>query len=334
MHTFSDDFLITILGLVRLSFSLVIIWVSTEGLNMVVFLIGAHAQPVTMKMCATRDNDRVQLNCRHPISITNIQYLFSVFVLAVAIGKSQQLKKEKLRWRSQAAMTTEQLAEKRKIFWETAPAYEGKKEVWDALSAAATAAEGNSPRFMIASSIEGSNYKYYSCVWSIVMFVMSCSGWLGPRPSNYRRRRCFNAFRNFVRLLRWTGDTVSGSAVLSFDTVELDSWRGECGERCGQNRSSQTGWECFLPGMCCKVDHTSIVGKDMNVKLRFSDGDKDIKFPINTEETVGTMKKRVFQDVRNIDVADQRCVVLNLELTYLSRTCIPGCDVGIEGYCM
>ena len=44
----------------------------------------------------------------------------------------------------------------------------------------------------------------------------------------------------------------------------------------------------------------------MNVKLRFSDGDKDIKFPVNTEETVGTLKKRVFQDVRNIDVADQR----------------------------
>ena len=71
-----------------------------------------------------------------------LYYANIILILAVAIGKSQQLKKEKLRWRSQAAMTSEQLGEKRKIFWETAPAYEGKKEVWDALSAAATAAEG------------------------------------------------------------------------------------------------------------------------------------------------------------------------------------------------
>ena len=39
-------------------------------------------------------------------------------------------------------MTIKQLEDKRQIFWETAPAYEGKKEVWDALRAAAQAAEG------------------------------------------------------------------------------------------------------------------------------------------------------------------------------------------------
>lgn len=39
------------------------------------------------------------------------------------------------------AMTEDQLNEKRQIFWETAPAYEGKKDVWDALRGAAQAAE-------------------------------------------------------------------------------------------------------------------------------------------------------------------------------------------------
>ncbi len=31
---------------------------------------------------------------------------------------------------------------RRDTFWETAPAYDGRKEIWDALKAAAEAAEG------------------------------------------------------------------------------------------------------------------------------------------------------------------------------------------------
>lgn len=44
-----------------------------------------------------------------------------------------------------------QLVGKRDEFWETAPNYEGKKEIWDALRAAATAAEAND--FVLAQAI-------------------------------------------------------------------------------------------------------------------------------------------------------------------------------------
>lgn len=44
-----------------------------------------------------------------------------------------------------------QLVGKRDEFWETAPSYEGKKEIWDALRAAATAAEAND--FVLAQAI-------------------------------------------------------------------------------------------------------------------------------------------------------------------------------------
>ncbi|CAL8109823.1 unnamed protein product [Orchesella dallaii] len=44
-----------------------------------------------------------------------------------------------------------QLVGKRDEFWETAPSYEGKKEIWDALRAAASAAEAND--FVLAQAI-------------------------------------------------------------------------------------------------------------------------------------------------------------------------------------
>lgn len=40
-------------------------------------------------------------------------------------------------------MTDGQLRSKRDEFWDTAPAFEGRKEIWDALKAAAYAAEAN-----------------------------------------------------------------------------------------------------------------------------------------------------------------------------------------------
>lgn len=40
-------------------------------------------------------------------------------------------------------MTDGQLRSKRDEFWDTAPAFEGRKEIWDALKAAAYAVEAN-----------------------------------------------------------------------------------------------------------------------------------------------------------------------------------------------
>nr|XP_039263034.1 ubiquitin domain-containing protein 1-like [Styela clava] len=58
-----------------------------------------------------------------------------------AIGKNQPLKKEHPRWRSEVPLTEGQLRSKRDEFWDTAPAFEGRKEIWDALKAAAVALE-------------------------------------------------------------------------------------------------------------------------------------------------------------------------------------------------
>ncbi|KAJ8254705.1 hypothetical protein GJAV_G00196250 [Gymnothorax javanicus] len=61
----------------------------------------------------------------------------------VALGRNQPLKQEKPKWKSDYPMTDGQLRSKRDEFWDTAPAFEGRKEIWDALRAAAHAFESS-----------------------------------------------------------------------------------------------------------------------------------------------------------------------------------------------
>lgn len=53
------------------------------------------------------------------------------------------MKQDKPKWKSDIPLTEGQLRSKRDEFWDTAPAFEGRKEIWDALKVAAQAAESN-----------------------------------------------------------------------------------------------------------------------------------------------------------------------------------------------
>ena len=57
------------------------------------------------------------------------------------LGRNQPLKPESPKWKSDVPLTDGQLRSKRDEFWETAPAYEGRKEIWDGLRGAAQAME-------------------------------------------------------------------------------------------------------------------------------------------------------------------------------------------------
>ena len=75
---------------------------------------------------------------------------------SVALGRNQPLKKEKPKWKSDYPMTDGQLRSKRDEFWDTAPAFEGRQEIWDALKAAAHAFESNDHELAHAI-IDGAN---------------------------------------------------------------------------------------------------------------------------------------------------------------------------------
>uniref|UniRef100_A0A3Q3KNG1 Ubiquitin-like domain-containing protein n=1 Tax=Monopterus albus TaxID=43700 RepID=A0A3Q3KNG1_MONAL len=57
--------------------------------------------------------------------------------------RNEPHKKECPKWKSEYPMTAGQLRSKRDELWDTAPAFDGRKEIWDALRAAALAAECN-----------------------------------------------------------------------------------------------------------------------------------------------------------------------------------------------
>ena len=57
------------------------------------------------------------------------------------MGQDMGLIHDQIVWESSVPLTEGQLRGQRDTFWETAPIYDGRKEIWDALKAAAEAAE-------------------------------------------------------------------------------------------------------------------------------------------------------------------------------------------------
>ena len=88
-------------------------------------------------------------------------------VFVVSIGRNQPLKSDKAKWKSDVPLTEGQLRSKRDEFWDTAPAFEGRKEIWDALKAAAYALETGDHTLAQAivdgASISLPNGKYLCC---------------------------------------------------------------------------------------------------------------------------------------------------------------------------
>jgi len=57
--------------------------------------------------------------------------------------KNKPLKHEKIKWKSDIPLTEYQLKRKREEYWDTAPAFEGKAEIWAALKGATEAMEND-----------------------------------------------------------------------------------------------------------------------------------------------------------------------------------------------
>ena len=82
--------------------------------------------------------------------------MIDVVCAAVAIGQNQLLSTAPETWTADIPMTEGQLKGRRDTFWETAPAYDGRREIWDALRAACEAVEGGD--YALAQAIlDGAN---------------------------------------------------------------------------------------------------------------------------------------------------------------------------------
>lgn len=95
--------------------------------------------------CYIEQNHAVYLLNLHCIEVTDcFTTCTDLPLLFLPItGRNEPLKKDRPKWKSDYPMTEGQLRSKRDEFWDTAPAFEGRKEIWDALKAAAVALECN-----------------------------------------------------------------------------------------------------------------------------------------------------------------------------------------------
>ena len=58
-----------------------------------------------------------------------------------AVGHNKPLKHRRPKWKSDVRLTEAQLQQKRDEFWDTAPAFDGRAEIWDALKESVQALE-------------------------------------------------------------------------------------------------------------------------------------------------------------------------------------------------
>ena len=59
----------------------------------------------------------------------------------MAIGGNKPLKRSPLKWTNDGPINVAQLKRMREEYWDTAPKYEGRKEIWEALKGASEAFE-------------------------------------------------------------------------------------------------------------------------------------------------------------------------------------------------
>ena len=83
---------------------------------------------------------RVVLFCT-PAVLSNLCRLGLMYVPVVTLGQGETLVREKIVWTADMPLTMGQLQGRRDTFWDTAPMYDGRREIWDALRAAVEAAE-------------------------------------------------------------------------------------------------------------------------------------------------------------------------------------------------
>ncbi|TKS82790.1 Ubiquitin domain-containing protein 2 [Collichthys lucidus] len=199
----------------------------------------------------------------------------------VALGRNQLLKRERPKWKSDYPMTEGQLRSKRDEFWDTAPAFEGRKEIWDALRAAASAFESND-HLLAQAILDGASITlpHVHCLtvdsWRFVLL-----------PKAHRAlTECYDELGNRYQLpVYCLSPPVNMIEERSEELDGSDPDPGAADPSTGSAGDPGSGGECQL-------------------RLRLSTG-RDIRLVVCSTDTVGVMKRRL-QSHEGVPAATQR----------------------------
>ncbi len=177
---------------------------------------------------------------------------------AVLTTKNRPLRHERVRWKSDVPLTEGQLKSRRDEFWDTAPAFEGKAEIWMALKAAAEAAE------------TGEDYE-------LAQAILDGAGVSLPHGSLVE---CYDELGT-----RYVIPVYCLSRPLNLSADDGDGSGGGGDGDAEDDRDSP-------------AEHSEPVekeGKELKVRLRVSLTSGDIRMVVNTAETVASAKRRLHE---------------------------------------
>ncbi|XP_033834878.1 ubiquitin domain-containing protein 2 [Periophthalmus magnuspinnatus] len=176
-------------------------------------------------------------------------------------GRNQPLKRERPKWKSDYPMTEGQLRSKRDEFWDTAPAFEGRKEIWDALRAAASAFEGND-HLLAQAILDGASITLPHGA------LTECYDELGNRY-----QLPVYCLSPPVNMIEERSDEPDGS--------DPDSSAADPNSTSGGGGGGGGGG-----------GDPAVVGGESQLRLRLSTG-RDLRLTVRSTDTVGMMKRRL-----------------------------------------
>jgi len=189
--------------------------------------------------------------------------------------KNRPLRHEKIRWKSDIPLTEGQLKSKRDEFWDTAPAFEGKQEIWNALKAAVEATEQNNDYDLAQAILDGAGISMPNGS------LVECYDELGTR------------YAIPVYCL-----SLPVNLVADADVAPVNGGTG--GENNGSGRDTPANESE-------PVIDQSMLGPEVKLKVRISLTDSDCRMMVHSGQTVLSAKKKLFGQIdKMVDPARQR----------------------------
>ncbi|PAA91073.1 hypothetical protein BOX15_Mlig015324g2 [Macrostomum lignano] len=188
-------------------------------------------------------------------------------------GKNQPLRRERIRWTSDQPLTPSQLRSKREEFWDTAPAFDGRREIWDALRAAACAMEASDHELaqaiisgagiMLPRGLLTDSYDELGTRYQLPLYVLSAPSNLADSPP---------------------------------PTLDNSGGNGGGGDDADGSYSNGGGNDAARNDLDDSTAEQPPVAP-VNLKLRLSNNGRDIRLQVSSEDTVAKAKRRLERHV-------------------------------------
>ncbi|CAF0722345.1 unnamed protein product [Didymodactylos carnosus] len=229
----------------------------------------------------------------------------------VSVGRNKPLSRTKLKWKSDVPLSENQLRRKREEFWDTAPSFEGRKEIWDALHGGVYAIEQND--YDLAQSIIncanitcpfGSLLDCYDELgtrYQLPIYVLTAPTNLADESSDSPEGESGISETGLDQTTSSSSPTLSRITKLKNPVVrEIKKHQHRRKKSSDYNDSSGNGQTSTVNG----TTTTPTSDISLPIKFRLSNG-KEHKLPCKQQEKIRNIKRRL-ATLENIDAQSQR----------------------------